>query len=428
MFLFFYNLVLNLISPFLIFAIICRIFLGKENKLRYKEKFGISNAKKVKNIKMIWFHACSVGEVKSISNLTKEFLERNYSILITTNTLLSANFVKRNFSKKIRHQFLPLDFSFTTKKFLNYWKPDIGIFIESEIWPNLINNCKKRNIPLVLLQARFSSASLEKWIFCKSFFKDLLSYFCLIIAQSQKEKKKLNKFADIKVDNIYNLKNSSPLLQVKKKEVIRMKKETKDTFIITALSTHLGEEKIILESINKIIKKIKNIILIIQPRHPNRAEQIIKLVQSYGLTIKQRSLKEYPKIGTTVYLADTFGESGTIISFSDLIILGGTLMPIGGHNIIEPAQMSKCILVGKYYSKIYDTIEIFKKNNAIKLIKKNSDLSKLISNFYTDRNELKKIGQKALLITKKFPREEKNIVNQIISLEKNENSKILVQK
>jgi len=189
-FLFFYNLVLNLISPFLIFAIICRIFLGKENKLRYKEKFGISNAKKVKNIKMIWFHACSVGEVKSISNLTKEFLERNYSILITTNTLLSANFVKRNFSKKIRHQFLPLDFSFTTKKFLNYWKPDIGIFIESEIWPNLINNCKKRNIPLVLLQARFSSASLEKWIFCKSFFKDLLSYFCLIIAQSQKEKKK----------------------------------------------------------------------------------------------------------------------------------------------------------------------------------------------------------------------------------------------
>ena len=99
MFLFFYNLVLNLISPFLIFAIICRIFLGKENKLRYKEKFGISNAKKVKNIKMIWFHACSVGEVKSISNLTKEFLERNYSILITTNTLLSANFVKRNFSK-----------------------------------------------------------------------------------------------------------------------------------------------------------------------------------------------------------------------------------------------------------------------------------------------------------------------------------------
>ena len=428
MFLFFYNFILNLLSPFLISTIILRIFLGKENKNRYLEKFGFSSNAKIKKVKIIWLHACSVGEVKSISNVTKEFLKRGYSVLITTNTLLSANYVKKKFSKKIKHQFLPIDFNFSTKKFLNHWKPDIGIFVESEIWPNLINNCKKKNIPLILLQASFSKKSLKKWSFCKSFFKDLLSNFNLIIAQSEKEKEKLHNFAKIKVDDIYNLKNSSQLLEVKKQEVVKIKKEINDYFIITALSTHIGEEKIILDSLNKILKKIKNLILIIQPRHPNRAIKIKKLIQSYGYNFKQRSINEYPKKNTVVYLADTFGESGTLISLADLVILGGTLTPVGGHNIIEPAQMSKCIIVGNYYSKIQDTIDIFKKNKAVKLIEKNTELSKLINNIYNDRKELRNMGKNALFITKSYPKKEKSIVNRIIFLAKNENSKILVQR
>ena len=142
----------------------------------------------------------------------------------------------------------------------------------------------------------------------------------------------------------------------------------------------------------------------------------------------QRSLNEYPEKSTKVYLADTFGESGTLIALSDLIILGGTLTPVGGHNIIEPAQFSKCIILGEYCSKIQDTVNILKKYKAVKQINTNSKLSELIYQLYNDKKEIKNIGKKAFSITRKFPSKEKNIVNQISSLANNENSKILVQK
>ena len=141
--------------------------LGKEHHNRYLEKLGFFNKIDKKNKKLIWFHACSVGEVKSIQKIAQEFLDRKYVVLITTSTLLSEDYVKKNFSDKIYHQFLPIDFNFSIKKFLTIYKPDIVVFVESEIWPNLINNCSRRNIPLVLVQASFSDKSLKRWFIFK---------------------------------------------------------------------------------------------------------------------------------------------------------------------------------------------------------------------------------------------------------------------
>ena len=426
MFLFFYNFTLIIIFPFLVVMMIFRIIYGKENKKRYLEKLGYASIENFKSKSVIWFHACSVGEVKSIANLANSLLEKKYYILITTSTLLSSVYVKKFFSSKVKHQFLPVDFNFSTLRFLNYWNPDIGIFVESEIWPNLINNCKKKKIPLVLLQASFSENTLRKWSYVKSYFKETLSYFSLIIAQSEKDKKKLNKFANIKVDDIYNLKNSSQALDVKKNELSKIKKNLEKYFFITALSTHAGEEKIILNSLKKLANKISKIILIMQPRHPERSEKIKKVINNIGFEYKQRSMKEYPNKQTDVYLADTFGESGTLISAADIIILGGTLTPVGGHNVIEPAMFSKCIIVGKYCSKIYDTIKIFKKHDAVKQIDKNSELSNMIYHLYNDKKMIKQIGRKAYSVTNDFPNQEKSIMYQITSLVKNEDSKILV--
>ena len=143
---------------------------------------------------------------------------------------------------------------------------------------------------------------------------------------------------------------------------------------------------------------------------------------------KQRSLSQYPSKNTKVYLADTFGESGTLIFAANLVVLGGTLVPVGGHNIIEPAQLSKCILVGRYFSKIKDNIKIFEYAKAIKLVNRNDNLSKIIIDLYNDKNTILNIGKKAFSITQSFPKKESEIVNKIISLEKkNENTRILVQ-
>ena len=414
-------------SPIIYFILIIRLFLGKEDKKRYKEKLGIYKDKKNNESRLVWFHACSVGEVRSISKLINGFLSRRYSILITSNTLLSAKYVKENFPDKVKHLFLPIDFKFATKKFLSHWKPSIGIFIESEIWPNLIRGCNKNKIPLVLAQARFSKNTLKKWYLFKKFFRALLESFDLIIAQSSATKKELYKYANIKVNTIYNLKNSSPQLNIKRNEVNKINKNIHDKFIITALSTHEGEERILLKALKEISKKIKHTVLILQPRHPHRANKIIKQIQKYNFTWKQKSLFEYPNKNTRVYLGDTFGESGTLIYLSDIVILGGTLSPIGGHNIIEPAQMAKCILVGNYYSKIQDTIKVFKKNKAIKLLSSNKYISKTIIDLYKDKDKIINIGKNAYTITKGYPQKEKSIINKIISIKKiNENSKILV--
>ena len=403
-----------------------RTIYGKENKKRLLEKFGFAGIESFKNRNVIWFHACSVGEVKSIASLATSLLEKKHYILITTSTLLSSIYVKKNFSSNIKHQFLPIDFHYSTLRFLDYWKPNIGIFVESEIWPNLINNCKKKKIPLALVQASFSENTLRKWAYVKSYFKETLSYFSLIIAQSDKDKKKLNKFANIKVHDICNLKNSSKILNVKKNELNKIKKNVDNHFFITALSTHEGEEKIILNAFKSLMNKISKIILIMQPRHPERSEKIKKVINNIGFEYKQKSNNEYPNKKTNVYLADTFGESGTLISAADIIILGGTLTPVGGHNIIEPAMFSKCIIVGRYCSKIDDTIKIFKKHDAVKQINKSSELSNLIYQLYNDRKKIKQIGRKACFVTSDFPDKEKSIMYKITSLVKNEDSKILV--
>ncbi len=417
--LFIYNFFLNLLSPFIILLIIVRVYLGKEDELRYKEKLGFSKYDKIKNKKKIWFHACSVGEVKSISKIINKFLTRNHNILVTTNTKLSAYYVKKEFSNRVKHQFLPVDFNYSTKKFLNFWKPSIGIFVESEIWPNLITNAKKMNITLVLLQANFSNKSLRNWSLLNIFFKDLLSSFKIIIAKSEEEKKKIQKYVDVIIQDTFNLKNSLPILKVEKNEVKKLKNDIKKNFIITALSTHPGEERIILEAFKAVKKKIKHAILIIQPRHPSRADKISKLISFYNFNFRQKSLSEYPKKNTAVYIADTFGESGTLISMSDLIILGGTLVPMGGHNIIESAQMAKCILIGKYFYKIIDTVELLKNNNAIKIINNNSDLSKNIVNLYNNKKKRLELGCNAFFITKTFTGKETKIVNKILSLNEN---------
>ena len=427
MFLFFYNFFLYLTSPIIILIILIRVILGKEHNKKYIEKLGITNNIYKKKNKLIWFHACSVGEVKSLERISQIFLNKKYDVLVTTSTLLSEAYVKKNFSKGVFHQFLPLDLNFFVKKFLMNYKPNISVFVESEIWPNLINNCRQNNIPLVLIQASFSDKSLKRWQLFKKFFKDLLESFDVIIAQSQVEKNKLFKFANIKIHDVYNLKNSSLKLKVKRSNVIKIKKEIKNSFIILALSTHAGEEKILLNSLKEITRKIGDVILIIQPRHPKRANDIKKIINNFGFKFMQRSISQLPKKNTQVYLADTFGESGTLISSANLVILGGTLSPIGGHNIIEPAQMSKCIIIGKYYSKIKNTVNIFKHKGAIKMLENNSKLSKIIIDLYHDKNTLNSIGKKAFLITQSFPKKEKEIVKKVIALErKNENSKILV--
>tara|TARA_E500000178_G_C16941609_1_gene716697 strand:+ start:35 stop:1153 length:1119 start_codon:yes stop_codon:yes gene_type:complete len=340
---------------------------------------------------IVWIHACSVGEVKSSYNLIKNTLKNNELVLVTTSTYLSGLDVKKSFAEKVIHQYLPLDLTFFVKRFLKKWKPCKAIFIESEIWPNLIFATKKLNIPLCLIQARFSNNSMKKWKIFSKFFKDILRCFNFIVAQSEEEKIKLSKFTDVNKITVANLKYSTEKLKFSSKEKKIIQKSILKKKVISALSTHSGEEKIIIDEIKKI-KKNKDFLFIIQPRHPKRSKEIINIIKKHNIPYKQRSKGELPSGNTNIYLFDTFGESGLLISISDLIIMGGTLIPIGGHNLLEPAKFEKNIIVGPYIYKINEIVHDFKTKNAIVCLNSINDLNIYIKKITANRNYSKNLS------------------------------------
>jgi 3-deoxy-D-manno-octulosonic-acid transferase len=385
-----YNTLLYILLPFILFFFFLRVLRGKEDKNRFYEKLCFSLRKRPSG-NIIWIHACSVGEVKSTYNLIKKFLVDGHKIIVTTNTYLSAVDVNKKFSNKVIHQYLPLDFNFLVIKFLKHWKPSKAIFVESELWPNLIFHTNRLNIPLCLIQARLSNKSIQKWRLVKELFKDILEKFSLIIPQSLIDKKKIEFFLNYKIKLVANLKFSSEKLKFSKKEKEKLIKNIKKKVIISAISTHAGEENILINQINSF-KNNKNNLFIIQPRHPDRTKKIISIINKHNLSYKQRSIGELPDKRTSIYLFDTFGESGLLMSISDIVIIGGTLVPVGGHNPIEAAQFGKAIIIGPYTSKIEETIKYLSKHNSIKLLKNKKELRTIILELIANKKQRIALG------------------------------------
>ncbi len=394
-----YNILLFLCFPFIMIFFFFRVLIGKEDKTRFLEKLSFISKKKPPG-KLVWIHACSVGEVKSTYNIIKHFQKDKYKILVTTNTYLSSLDVKRNFSENVLHQYLPLDLRFFIKKFLNHWKPDKAIFIESEIWPNLIFNAYKSKIPLFLIQARFSNTSLKRWKLFKGFFKNILGKFSIIIPQSLSDKRNLENFTNNKMSIVANLKYSSEKLKFSYKEKMALQKSMGKKTVVSAVSTHSGEEEIILNQIKKL--KSSNILLILQPRHPDRSNKIISIIKKHNLLFKQRSKKQVPNNNTKIYLFDTFGETGLLMSISSIIIIGGTLVPIGGHNPIEAGQFGKSIIVGPYKYKIKEIVNYLKKYKAIKILNKNDQLHQIINKLIYNKKYNHQLSSNAKSSTSKF--------------------------
>ena len=394
-----YNIFLFILFPFIIIFFFFRVIIGKEDRNRFLEKLSFSSKKRPLG-KLIWIHACSVGEVRSSYNLIKSFSKDNYKILVTTNTCLSALDVKKNFTENVIHQYLPLDINFFIKKFLSHWSPDKAVFIESEIWPNLIFNAYRSKIPLFLIQARVSSTSLKRWKLFKSFFKTILDKFSLIIPQSSLDKKNLQKYTKNSMNIVANLKFSSDKLKFSLKEKSKLQKIIGKKTIISAVSTHAGEEDIILNQLKKI--ENDNVLLILQPRHPDRNNKIISIIKKYNFSFKQRSKKQLPDKATKIYLFDTFGETGLLISISGIIIIGGTLVPIGGHNPIEAGQFGKSIIVGPYIYKIEEIVNYFKKYKAIKILNRNDQLYKIINKLIRNKKYSLQLSSNAKSSTSNF--------------------------
>ena len=379
-----YRILSLILIPFIKINIKLRIKNNKEIKTRYKERFGISDYKFNKDKKVIWIHAASVGEFKSSDYLIRKY-HKSYNLLITTTTVSAAQYAINNYGNKIIHQFAPLDIDIWINNFLNHWKPNFIIWIESDLWPLTLHNIKKKKIKAVLLNLRLSPKSLKRWNLIPYFYKNILSSFDEVLAQSELDQKRVEKVTKRKIKFIGNLKLASLNFETKNDNKAKFKKGINCKFLMLA-STHLREELILLPIIKELLEEFKDLHLIIAPRHPERSREIISLCSNFNL--KSQLLSEKNIDLNNVIVIDSFGILPNYFKLSDIVLLGGSFIPAGGHNPIEPALNQCAILTGP---DIFNWQNIFNdmiEEKACLKLESIEDLKNSLKNLLNDKDSI----------------------------------------
>ena len=406
--LFVYRILINLIlliSPLIIFF---RILKKKEDPKRFKEKFCYFSKKRIKG-KLLWFHGASVGEILSILPILEklESDKRVKQILITSNTVSSSRILLNFNLKKTIHQFFPIDTKSHTKIFLEYWKPSVAIFVDSEIWPNTLNNINQLNIPSILLNARITKKTFRKWIKVDTFAKKLFKQFNLCLSSSEQSKKYLKLLGATNIKYIGNLKFSQN--EIKKLSLSNnFKKRFKYKKIWCAASTHASEEQICAVVHKKLKKKYNNLLTIIIPRHIDRTKKIIEEIKKLNLKVQLHDTKKKIKNDTDIYLVNSYGETKDFFKICNVVFLGGSIIEHGGQNPLEAVRYGCRTLHGPNIWNFKEIYALLHKYNFSTKIQNSSQLAynvnKMIKNKTTTKSvelRIKKLGNEILTNTLK---------------------------
>jgi 3-deoxy-D-manno-octulosonic-acid transferase len=411
MFFLIYQIILTVILIFSPIIIIFRIIKNKEDKKRFIEKFSISTKKRYRG-KLIWFHGASVGEILSIIPLIKNY-EKNKSvgqILITSSTLSSAKIIKQFKFKKTIHQFYPIDHIYFVNKFLNYWKPSIAIFIESEIWPFMFKKLNHKGIPLILLNARLTKKTFNRWMKVKNFTDSVFSKITIAYPQNFETKSYLKKLKTNKINFIGNLKFSEIDDKTKDNISNNLKFQFRKRKVWVASSTHANEEIFCAKTHLELKKREKNLLTIIIPRHIHRVKEIVPSIEKLGLKVIKYSSNNKDLKKTDIFIIDTFGETKKFHKISSSVFLGGSIIKRGGQNPLEAARYGSRILHGPNIDNFKDVYKLLKTLNVSKKILTSQQLAKLIV-FNKNKNsgiKIKKIGR---IILKKTIKELDSLIN-----------------
>ncbi len=398
---FWYKILTYLFYPFANIYLKLRKFRKKEHETRYKEKLSIINVDR-NNGFLVWMHVASVGEAMSILPLIDKFVDdkKINKILITSITLSSGKILEKKFSKnsKVTHQFLPLDIPIFIKKFLDHWKPNLLMLIDSEIWPNLISQTSKNKIPLLLVNARITKKSFARWKFAKNFAKKIFEKFDLCIVSNQESKKFLEILGAKNIKSFGNLKFSNISTNTKKLDS-NFLNNIKNRKIWCAASTHPTEEILCAKSHLKIKKEHKEILTIIIPRHIDRVNKINDELLKLDLKIVMSSDLEKVDLKTDILLVNSYGEALNFYNISKCVFLGKSLVKSlindSGQNPIEPARLGCKILHGPNVSNFAETYDYFKTLGITKEINSSEELSlSVVEDFKANRPKNHGIGKK----------------------------------
>lgn len=346
-------------TPLAALIISRRLKAHKEDPKRFQERRGRSNVKRPQG-PLVWIHGASVGEVLAAAALVERLRAVGMNILMTSGTVTSAAIVAKRFPPDVIHQYVPYDAPRFVERFLEHWKPNLALFIESDLWPNLIVATTARRVPMVLVNGRMSQRSFPRWQKMASTIGAMLQRFDLCLTQSAVDADRFAALGGRNVSITGNLKLDVPAPPADPAKLERLVSMTRGRPVIVASSTHPGEEEILQEVHSKLAKFFPGLLIIIVPRHPNRGEAIAKMIAAAGTQVALRSAGELPTPVTDIYIADTMGELGLFYRLASIVFMGGSLVPHGGQNPIEPIKLGGAIVHGPHvfnFTEIYDALD-----------------------------------------------------------------------
>ena len=297
---------------------------------------------------LVWFHAASVGESVALLPLVERLRgdRPDLVLLVTTGTVTSAATMARRLPAGVIHQFAPVDRPAWVRRFLAHWRPDLGVWVESDLWPVLVTEAKAAGVHLVLIDARMSEAAFARWRRAGRLAQPLFTAFDRVLASSAAQAARFTALGCGDVRFVGNLKAAGAPPPVDGAAVDDLRRAVGDRPVWLAANTHPGEDTVVLAAHERLAATHPDILTVIAPRHPDRGAAIAALAAGHGLSVAQRSTGALPGAGTAVYIADTLGEMGTLYAAAPITFLAGSLVPVGGHNPVEPAHAGTALLLG----------------------------------------------------------------------------------
>jgi len=388
-----YRAASTLLAPALPLFLNRRAGRGKEDKARVHERLGLDLPLRPDG-PLIWVHGASVGECTAALPLIDELLRKvDRTVLVTSGTVSSAQVMQERLPARALHQFVPIDTPSATARFLDHWRPQIGLFVDSDMWPNLILGAKARGVKLALVNGRMSERSFNGWRWAPKTAAALMSAFDICLAQDEEIAARFLALGARDVRAIGSLKADSPPLPADADQLHRLRKTITDRPILLAAQTHPGEDETILPVHDVLRQAIPNLLTILVPRHVERGSEIAMLCGTRPA--RRRALGELPEAGTAVYIADTMGELGLFYRLVKFAFVGGSLVRHGGQNPLEPARLDCAVLAGPHTFNFTSAYEAILGAQGLGLVRSSADIIDVARKLLGDPATARALGTKA---------------------------------
>lgn len=387
-----YRVACAFFRPFAPLFLLLRSRSGKEDGTRTTERRGGPTRARPPG-HLVWLHGASVGESVSLIPIVYALTERKFSVLVTSGTINSARVLERRLPPGALHQYIPLDVPSYVYSFLAHWRPDLAIFAESEFWPNLMIEAHERKIPIILVNARLSDRSFKRWSRMKNVARALLSRIDVCLAQTQSDAERLSRLGAPSVTIAGNLKFDVEAPPASPIKLSAMKGLIGGRPVWLAASTHPGEDAIILEAHQQLKRRVRGILTIIAPRHPERGRNIAALATRAGFHASLRSSGFVPDAATDIYIADTIGEMGLFYRLAPIVFMGGSLVPHGGQNPIEPAKLGAALIHGPHTENFHDIYAELNRAGGSITVKDAESLAECVTGMIAQPSEMRLVAR-----------------------------------